>query len=107
VRIKFRLMGVLRRACGKDEVQVNLSEGSSLKDAISKLIEDEGALRDLILDPELKDPRPNTIILINGREMNVLGGLKTEIKDGDEIIIIPVVHGGFCIKFGSYCLIST
>lgn len=94
MRIKVRLMGVLRRGCGKDEVQVDLSEGSSLRDAILKLIENERALRDLILDPELKDPRPNTIILINGREMNVLGGLKTEIKDGDEITIIPVVHGG-------------
>jgi molybdopterin synthase sulfur carrier subunit len=94
MRIKVRLMGVLKRTCGKDEFQVSLNEGSSLKDAILKLIENERALADLILDPELKDPRPNTIILVNGREMNVLEGLETKIKDGDEVTVIPVIHGG-------------
>ncbi|HDO42088.1 MAG TPA: hypothetical protein ENH03_04220, partial [Candidatus Bathyarchaeota archaeon] len=47
-----------------------------------------------LLDPELKDPRPNTIILVNGKEISVLSGLETEIEDGDEITIIPIIHGG-------------
>jgi molybdopterin synthase sulfur carrier subunit len=95
MRIKVRLIGVLKRACRKDEFQVDLDEGLSLRDVILKLIENERVLENLILDPELKDPRPNTIILINGREMNVLKGLETEIKNGDEITIIPVIHGGY------------
>jgi len=34
------------------------------------------------------------LILVNGREISVLNGLETKLKDGDEISLIPVVHGG-------------
>ena len=48
----------------------------------------------LLVDPELNDPRPNALILVNGKEINVLKGLETELKDGDEVTLIPVSHGG-------------
>jgi molybdopterin converting factor small subunit len=48
----------------------------------------------LLIDPNLDDPRSNTLILLNGREISVLNGLGTEVADGDEITLIPVVHGG-------------
>jgi molybdopterin converting factor small subunit len=48
----------------------------------------------ILIDPELEDPRPNTLILINGREISVLNGLETMLKDGDEIVFIPVLHAG-------------
>ena len=47
-----------------------------------------------LVDPDLEDPRPNTLILVNGKEISVLNGLETMIKDGDEIIFIPVLHTG-------------
>jgi len=50
--------------------------------------------RKLLIDPDLDDPRPNALILLNGREISVLSGLGTEVADGDEITLIPVVHGG-------------
>jgi MoaD family protein len=50
--------------------------------------------RKLLVDPDLDDPRPNALILLNGREISVLNGLGTEVADGDEITLIPVVHGG-------------
>ncbi|MEM1530179.1 MAG: MoaD/ThiS family protein [Candidatus Bathyarchaeia archaeon] len=94
MRVKIRLMGLLKRACGKEEILMQLSEGAKLKDAIFKLLEEEEALKEILIDPELKDPRPNTIILVGGREISVLGGLEAELKDEDEIVIIPVIHGG-------------
>ncbi len=48
----------------------------------------------MLIDPELEDPRPNMLILVNGKEISVLNGLRTDIKNGDEIVLIPVVHGG-------------
>jgi molybdopterin converting factor small subunit len=47
-----------------------------------------------LIDPELDDPRTNALILVNGKEVSVLQGLNTKIKDGDELVLIPVVHGG-------------
>jgi molybdopterin converting factor small subunit len=51
-------------------------------------------LKQTLIDPELEDPRPNTLILINGKEISVLNGLETMLKDEDEIIFIPVLHAG-------------
>jgi len=50
--------------------------------------------RRLLIDPELNDPRPNALILVNGREIGALSGLETEVKEGDEIALIPIAHGG-------------
>jgi molybdopterin converting factor small subunit len=50
--------------------------------------------RRLLIDKELNDPRPNALILLNGKEISVLDGLKTRIDDGDEVTLIPVSHGG-------------
>jgi len=47
-----------------------------------------------LVDPELNDPRPNALILVNGKEISVLEGLETEVNKGDDVVIIPVSHGG-------------
>ena len=33
-------------------------------------------------------------VLVNGRSINFLEGLKTELSDGDEVAIFPPVAGG-------------
>jgi molybdopterin converting factor small subunit len=45
-------------------------------------------------DMQLIDSRSNSLVLINGREISVLSGLETKLSDGDEVVFIPVVHGG-------------
>lgn len=92
--VKVRMLGLLKKICGRDEFSLDLSGEIKLRDVIEKILEESGGLRNALLDPELKDPRPNTIILINGKEVSVLGGLEASVRDGDEIVIIPIVHGG-------------
>lgn len=38
--------------------------------------------------------RPDVIIFINGTESTILGGPQAKLKDGDEIMFLPSVHGG-------------
>lgn len=94
MNIKVRLFGLFKRAYGKNEILIELSEGLRLKDLIYKIAEESPSLKHVLLDPELMDPRPNTVILVNGVEISALSSLETEIKDGDEVVLIPVVHGG-------------
>lgn len=100
MKVKIKMMGLLKKVFGRNEVliELNKSERTELKEVILKLIEISDVLRDLLLDPELKDPRPNILVLVNGREISVLGGLEAEIRDGDEVVLIPVIHGGFSAK---------
>jgi len=36
----------------------------------------------------------NVIILVNGKNINYLSGLKTKLKEGEEVDIFPPVAGG-------------
>jgi len=94
VEVNIRLLGVFRGPTGKSRISLKL-EQPTIRSVIQKLAESLSLeARRLLVDPELNDPRPSALILVNGREVSVLNGLKTKIKEGDEVILIPVSHGG-------------
>ncbi|MBS7624068.1 MoaD/ThiS family protein [Candidatus Bathyarchaeota archaeon] len=95
--VKIRMLGLFKKVAGREEILLNLSGELRLREVIERILEEVDGLRDFLLDPELKDPRPNTIVLVNGKEISLLGGPEAVIKDGDEIVLIPVIHGGLRI----------
>ncbi|MEM2995513.1 MAG: MoaD/ThiS family protein [Candidatus Bathyarchaeia archaeon] len=92
VTIKF--IGVFRTISGKNTLAIKIENSIPLKEAIKKIIEEAPSLKRVLIDLELEDPRPNALILVNGREISVLNGLETLLKDGDEVVFVPVIHGG-------------
>ena len=66
----------------------------SLKRFMEYIIKKNPKLKTALISPELNDPRLNALILVNGRDISVLNGMNTILKDGDELTIVPVVHGG-------------
>ena len=94
VKVIVRLLGVFRGLTGKSQISLNLKK-PTVRSAVLKLVESLSIeAKHLLVDPELNDPRSNALILVNGKEINVLKGLETELKDGDEVALIPVSHGG-------------
>ncbi len=89
----LKFVGALRQISGKTQLTVNFQENLSLKDLITKISREMPLLDKTFSDP-LGDSRSNTLVLINGREISVLNGVETKLNDGDEIVFIPVVHGG-------------
>ena len=95
INVKVKLLGIFRELYGKDQVVIGLKEPTAVRRVIQKLVEGfSDEFKRAIIDPELNDPRPNALILVNGREISALKGLETKAYDGDEIVIIPVTHGG-------------
>ena len=95
VQIKVRLLGVFRGVLGRDQLLMELEKPASTGEVIQRLVQPfSPELRRVLIDPELVDPRPNALILVNGKEIGVLKGLETEVGDGDEVVLIPVSHGG-------------
>jgi MoaD family protein len=92
VTVKF--IGALRGISGKERLNVKIEKEMSLKKFIEKIVEKQPALKRALIDPELEDPRPNALIIVNGKEISVLKGLETVISDGDEVVFVPVIHGG-------------
>ena len=91
VRVKF--VGALRHASGINGHAFRC-EGCSLKDLVQRITRNSPELRRNIIVGEPEHPRPNSLILVNGKEISVLNGLETSLKDGDEVVFVPVVHGG-------------
>jgi len=94
MKVNFKFVGSFRNITNKNKVVMELDEGAKLKEAIKRIIEEFPKIKRALIDPELGDPRPNTLIVVNGREISVLKGLETVLRDGDEVVLIPVSHGG-------------
>jgi len=95
INVKVRLLGVFQGLSGRSRFPMELEETTTVRKVIQKLAETfSPEFKRVLIDPELEDPRPNALILVNGKEISVLRGLETEVNDGDEIILVPVSHGG-------------
>ena len=74
---------------------VKLGEGATVGNVVERLVESSPPeFKEALVDPVLHDPLPNALILVNGREINVLDGVGTVVGDGDEVVFVPVTHGG-------------
>jgi sulfur-carrier protein len=92
--LTVKFIGALRHLSGKTQLTVNFKEGTSIKELVTEISQEMPALEKTFSDQQLNDSRSNSLILINGREISVLNGLETKLNDGDEIVFVPVVHGG-------------
>jgi molybdopterin synthase sulfur carrier subunit len=92
--VTAKFVGAFRSISGKSKFTLKLENSVSLREVVKKIVEELPKLKRILIDPELEDPRPNTLILVNGKEVSVLNGLDTVLEDGDEVVFVPVVHGG-------------
>ena len=69
------------------------SSGGTLADCVSALDTSYPGMRDRLLD-EGGEIRRFVNIFVNGDDVRFLSGLKTELKDGDAVSIVPAVAGG-------------
>ena len=92
--IILKFIGALRHASGNEKITLDCKAGASLMDLVNAVTKEMPSLRRNLLDEQLEEPKPNALILVNGKEISVLNGLETKLKDGDEVVFVPVVHGG-------------
>ena len=95
INVDVKLLGIYQRLSGKKNLKLELEEPTTVMEAIMKLTETfSDEFKRVLINTELEDPRPNALILVGGKEISALQGLKTEIKQAEEIVLVPMVHGG-------------
>jgi molybdopterin synthase sulfur carrier subunit len=87
VTVKF--VGSLRSLAGKGKLAMELGKMASLMEVMKRMAEESPKLK-----PALANSKAGMLILVNGKEVSVLNGLETMLKDGDEVVFVPVIHGG-------------
>lgn len=109
MHVKTRLYGSLTELVGFEEVELELSEGSNLRDLLKTLTDRFGpmfqeALAESILQLEegcAKDPAgtmnsngPPPLTLVSEHIVKSEDELNTKLKEGVRLTIIPIVSGG-------------
>jgi len=95
IHVEVRFLGIFQRLSGKKRFQLKLEEPATVRKLVMNLTETfSSEFKQVLVDSQLGDPRPNALILVGGKEISVLQGLETEVRDSEEIVLVPVVHGG-------------
>jgi MoaD family protein len=92
--LTIKFIGALRHISGKTQLTVGCQDGFCVKDLVDSISKQIPQLKHTFCDQELNDARSNSLILVNGKEISILDGYNTKLVDGDEIVFVPVVHGG-------------
>jgi len=66
----------------------------TLCELISEVAKHARQTNKLILDPNTGRLQSSTLLLVNGRHMNLLKGLDTPLKAGDHVTVLPLLSGG-------------
>lgn len=94
MKVKLKLYGDLKAKANKNEIEFNMLEGAKVKDLlfiISKEFNEE--FKEALLDSSGK-LKPTIIMLVNGRNIDFINKLETQLTDGDVVSLVPAVFGG-------------
>jgi molybdopterin converting factor small subunit len=92
VNVKF--VGSFRGLSGKNVLTVAFRKSVSVEVLVKKVVESLPKLKNALINPNSGEPRRNMLVLVNGREISVLDGFETTVNDDDEVVFVPVMHGG-------------
>lgn len=86
--VSVRLYAHVRATVGKEDLQLNLAKGATVQVALRRLMDEYG--KELV---GMLGGR-NLVIMLNDKNIEFLGGLKTPLEQGDRIAILPPLSGG-------------
>jgi molybdopterin synthase sulfur carrier subunit len=87
--IKVRLFANIREIVGERELFLDSTTVGGVLDTLTSMKPD---LRDVLFEDAAL--RPYITVLLNGRNINEIDGVKSALTEGDEVAIFPPVSGG-------------
>jgi len=94
IKVAVRFFTTLREITGNKEESLEFSKPVSVDAVLKELSKKYGKDFDDYMFDELGDVRGHLQVLINGRSVSTMQGLKTQLKDADQVAILPPVGGG-------------
>jgi molybdopterin synthase sulfur carrier subunit len=95
MKVKVKFFALVRELTGRREEIVDLDDHATVKTLLDKLVEEYGAkLSDYLFEPASEKPRGYLQFLIDGRNIALMQGLDTALKEGSSFAILPPVGGG-------------
>lgn len=96
MRVHVKLYGVLKTAAKTERLELDFESPISIRQLVNRLVSviARPEFETYLIDADTKDPRPNALILVSGTEIGALNGIDSTLREGDEVVFLPVAHGG-------------
>ena len=95
MKIKIHYLGLVKTYTNKSQDEIELKDGASLSELLNKLAAEFGKqFTQDIYEPGAKDVKTMFTVMVNGIVMGQLNGVDTKLKDGDNVILMPLMTGG-------------
>ena len=95
MRVKISYLGLVKTYTNKTQDEIILEADATLSDLLNKLAADFGKQFTAdIYELGARDVKPMFTVMVNGIVMGQLNGVETRLKDGDKVILMPLMTGG-------------
>lgn len=95
MKIKVTYLGLVKTYTKKGQDEVEFPEGAALADLLGKLAKTFSKPFDAeVYDPVKREVKPMFTVMVNGIIIGQLKGVDTPLKEGDTVIIMPLMTGG-------------
>lgn len=96
LRVTVDYLGYIKQTIGaRQEESVMLEAGALVRDLLCILATRYGEpFKKDVYDPKTGEMKATHILSVNGVLLNQFNGLETDLKDGDCVVVLPVVTGG-------------
>lgn len=91
--VKVRAVASLSDIFGNEVCELEISKESNLKDVFDQISSDNSRFSKVVFS-EKGRVKPTIMVLLNGKEVSSFDPEKIKIKEGGEIVFIPLIHGG-------------
>ncbi len=90
VTIRFR--GPIANHITDGQLAIDSADGLLVRKVLELVIKEEKYVAEVWKSPE--DVDRDALILLNGVDIGITGGLESTLGDGDVLVVLPLVHGG-------------
>lgn len=96
MKVTVDYLGYIKGVLGVTQPEtITLKDPSLVRDLLAVLAERHGApFKKAIYEPKSADLKATYIMSVNGLLLNQLNELDTKLKEGDHVVLMPIVSGG-------------
>ena len=95
MNVHVRSIALIRTLLGKEQVDVALPEGATVEMLFDRLIEvGDPKLATHLAVPKDESAHAPLRVMVNGRDITVLGGRQAVLRDGDDVLVFIPIAGG-------------
>ncbi|MHC1628439.1 MAG: MoaD/ThiS family protein [Candidatus Nezhaarchaeales archaeon] len=94
MKVKVNFMAVLKTLANTSSLEIEVPENSNIKDIIYMACKGNKNLLERVFEPNKENVKADIIVMVDGVDVNVIGGINAIASNIREITLIPSVHGG-------------